>query len=107
MFTYFFVPLETCSPSPYFKLHLFPETSITAGVGITSEEVKNRLRELPRVSFLQMINNCLIFFDTNCELASVTVWFHPYVELLPQLWSPYFLLNMMTFDMRFKFKACG
>ena len=84
MFTYFFVPLQS-----------YCKGLITAVVGITSEEVKNPLCKLPRVSFLQMTNDCLIFFNTNCELVSVIVLFCSYDELLLQLWSPYYLVNMM------------
>ena len=72
MFTYFFVPLQS-----------YCKGLITAVVGITSEEVK------------KMTNDCLIFFNTNCELVSVIVLFCSYDEVLLQLWSPYYLVNMM------------
>ena len=85
-----------------FQVASFPwNFSVTATVGITSEEVKNRLCEHSRVSFLQMAIDCLIFSDTNCKLFNTIVWFHQYVELFSNTWSPYFLVNMMTLGIRF------
>ena len=95
----------TCNPSP--SLHRFQVASfpwnfcIIVTVGITSEELQSRLCELSRVSFPQMTNNRLIFFDANCKLVNTIVWLQQYVELFSHLWSPYFLVNMMIFEISF------
>ena len=105
----------TCSASPSlhrFQVASFPwNFSITVTVGITFEELKSRLCELSRVSFPQLTNDRMIFFDTNCELVNTIVWFQQYVELFSHLWSPYFLVNMITFkyasNSRLVFKITG
>ena len=110
IFTYWCCPVisslhGTCRPSPSFRLHLFSEiVAIQLEYGSLLRKQKMIFANFP--DFFRCPTTFLSFSTQTAYLSTLIVWFNPHFQLLPNLRSPYILINMVTFDVCLDFKAC-